>query len=56
MEGGTDPDCPACQGRIRFEQACPTCEGSGEIHRTRRRGLAVFPSREGRPRRRRGSL
>jgi len=47
MEGGAGPDCPACQGRVRFEQTCPTCEGSGEIHRTRRKGLAVFPSREG---------
>jgi hypothetical protein len=47
MEAGPDPGCPACQGRVRFEQACPTCQGSGEIHRTQRRGVAVFPSREG---------
>jgi hypothetical protein len=47
MEAGADPDCPACQGRVRFEQACPTCQGSGEIHRTRRHGVAVFPSRAG---------
>ena len=47
MEAGADPGCPACQGRVRFEQTCPTCEGSGEIHRTERHGLAVFPSREG---------
>jgi hypothetical protein len=47
MEAGAEPDCPACQGRVRFEQTCPTCEGSGEIHRTRRRGLAVFPRPEG---------
>jgi len=47
MEAGADPDCPACQGRVRFQQTCPTCEGSGEIHRTQRHGLAVFPSREG---------
>lgn len=46
-EAGTDPGCPACQGRVRFEQTCPACLGSGEIHRTRRRGVAVFPSREG---------
>lgn len=32
---------------MRFEQTCPACLGSGEIHRTRRRGVAVFPSREG---------
>jgi hypothetical protein len=47
MEAGTEPDCPACQGRVRFEQTCPACQGSGEIHRTRRRGIAVFPKREG---------
>jgi len=47
MEAGPDSGCPACQGRVRFEQACPACEGSGEIHRNRRHGLAVFPSREG---------
>jgi RecJ-like exonuclease len=47
METGADPECPACQGRVRFEQTCPPCEGSGEIHRTQRRGVAVFPSREG---------
>jgi hypothetical protein len=47
MEAGADPGCPACRGRVRFEQTCPTCQGSGEIHRTQRRGIAVFPSREG---------
>jgi hypothetical protein len=47
MEAGADPDCPACQGRVRFEQTCPACDGTGEIHRTRRHGVAVFPSREG---------
>jgi hypothetical protein len=47
MEAGADPDCLACQGRVRFKQTCPTCEGNGEIRRTRRHGLAVFPSREG---------
>lgn len=47
LEAGSDPDCPACQGRVRFEQTCPTCQGSGEIHRTKRHGVAVFPRREG---------
>ena len=47
LEAGSDPDCPACQGRVRFEQTCPTCLGSGEIHRTKRHGVAVFPRREG---------
>jgi hypothetical protein len=47
MEAGADSDCPVCQGRVRFEQTCPTCQGSGEIHHTERRGVAVFPRREG---------
>jgi len=47
LEAGSEPDCPACQGRVRFEQTCPTCQGSGEIHRTQRQGIAVFPTREG---------
>lgn len=47
LEAGPAPDCPACQGRLRFEQTCPTCQGDGEIHRTQRRGIAVFPRREG---------
>jgi hypothetical protein len=47
MEAGSEPDCPACQGRVRFDQTCPTCEGSGEIDRTERKGIAVFPKREG---------
>lgn len=47
MEAGADPGCPACQGRVRFEQTCPACVGSGEIHDTKRAGVAVFPRREG---------
>jgi len=47
IEAGTDPDCLACQGRVHFEQVCPTCQGSGEIRRTQRQGIAVFPAREG---------
>jgi RecJ-like exonuclease len=47
MEAGADPDCPACRGRVRFKQTCPTCQGSGEIRQTQRRGVAVFPAREG---------
>jgi RecJ-like exonuclease len=47
MEAGADPGCPACRGRVRFEATCPACEGTGEIHRARRHGVAVFPSREG---------
>lgn len=44
---GAEPDCPACAGRIRFQGVCPTCEGDGTIDRTRRRGIAVFPSKAG---------
>lgn len=47
LERGGDANCPACQGRVEFEETCPTCEGTGEIDRTRRRGVAVFPSLEG---------
>ncbi|HKH65093.1 MAG TPA: hypothetical protein VKA35_06485 [Solirubrobacterales bacterium] len=47
LEAGSDPKCPACSGRVRFDQTCPACQGSGEIQRTRRRGVAVFPAREG---------
>lgn len=46
-ERGADAECPACQGRVRFVGTCPACLGEGEISHTRRRGIAVFPSREG---------
>lgn len=41
---GPDRECPACQGRVRFEDRCPTCEGDGIIDRTRRHGVSVFPT------------
>jgi hypothetical protein len=40
-------ECPACGGRVRFEDVCPACEGSGVIDRTVRSGVSVFPSLEG---------
>jgi hypothetical protein len=40
-------DCPACQGRVRYTDRCPTCEGAGAITRTRRRGVSAFPTIEG---------
>jgi hypothetical protein len=43
VSDGVDPECPACDGRMRWVAACPTCEGSGEITRTTRRGVSVFP-------------
>lgn len=46
-EVGADRDCPACQGRVRFRETCPACLGDGEIDHTVRRGVAVFPTREG---------
>jgi hypothetical protein len=47
LEDGVELFCPACQGRVRFTSTCPACEGGGEITRTRRRGIAVFPARSG---------
>ena len=47
LEAGSDPDCAMCQGRVRFSQTCPTCQGTGVIEETERRGIAVFPRREG---------
>ncbi len=47
LEEGADEDCPACEGRVHFQAPCPACEGSGVIDRTRRRGIAVFPTRAG---------
>jgi len=47
MEAGARPDCPACQGRVRFPETCPACLGDGQIDHTTRHGIAAFPSREG---------
>ncbi len=41
------PECPACAGRTQFVDVCPTCEGDGQIDRTRRDGVSVFPSTDG---------
>jgi hypothetical protein len=32
---------------VEFEDLCPACEGSGEISRTKRGGVSVFPTEEG---------
>ena len=45
--GGSDPDCPACHGEIRYTDECPACEGSGEIDDSRRDGVSVFPDEDG---------
>jgi RecJ-like exonuclease len=47
LERQATPECPACHGRIEFTDVCPACEGDGEITRTRRDGVSVFPSEEG---------
>ena len=47
IESGSVADCPACQGRVRYRETCPACLGDGQIDRTRRRGVAAFPTREG---------
>lgn len=47
IERGALADCPACGGRIEFVGVCPSCEGDGQIDRTKREGVSVFPSIEG---------
>jgi hypothetical protein len=47
LETGARAECPACEGRVRFEATCPACLGDGTIDRTRRHGVAVFPTLEG---------
>jgi hypothetical protein len=47
IEGGANPDCPACGGKVRWIDVCPACEGSGEIDRVERRGVSVFPTLPG---------
>ena len=44
---GTDPNCPSCKGELRFMDACPACEGSGEIDDSSREGISVFPDEDG---------
>ena len=47
LERGAAAGCPACAGRVEFVDVCPSCEGDGQIDRTRRDGVSVFPSIEG---------
>src|SRR3954468_5450705 len=47
IEGVPSDSCPACDGQVEFEALCPACEGSGEISRTRRAGVSVFPTAAG---------
>ena len=47
IEQGSDLECPACQGRVEFQDRCPACGGTGEITDTKRNGVSVFPSLAG---------
>ncbi len=42
-----DPQCPSCQGRVRYRAQCPACEGNGEIDDSSRDGISVFPEEDG---------
>jgi DnaJ-class molecular chaperone len=42
-----DSACPACHGRVTYEDECPACEGSGEIDDSSRDGVSVFPDEDG---------
>jgi hypothetical protein len=44
--GGPDLACPVCGGRVRFEEECPACRGSGEVDHASRAGVSVFPDEE----------
>ena len=47
LSAGRDPECPACDGRVRWKAACPVCRGTGEIDARVRHGISVFPRVEG---------
>jgi len=40
LEAGALPDCPACQGRVRFREICPACLGDAHTG-----ALLVHPER-----------
>jgi hypothetical protein len=44
---GADSSCPVCAGKVRWEDECPVCRGSGEIDGSPRHGVSVFPTAEG---------
>jgi hypothetical protein len=43
---GTNPSCPGCHGRVRWEGECPVCRGDGRVDGKPRRGLSAFPTAE----------
>lgn len=48
LAAGALHTCACCRGRISFVDRCPTCEGTGEVTRTTRDGVSVFPTLKGR--------
>jgi hypothetical protein len=47
IEEAPSTSCPACSDKVHYEDVCPTCEGTGEITRTVRKGVSVFPTLAG---------
>lgn len=43
---GTDASCPACHGRVRWEDKCPVCRGTGKTDAKPRQGVSAFPKAE----------
>src|SRR5437868_376273 len=41
-----DRSCPACGGKVGWEDVCPVCRGSGKVDGEPRHGVSVFPRRE----------
>jgi hypothetical protein len=41
------PECPACAGRVRWQDVCPVCRGSGVVDGAPRHGISTFPRLEG---------
>jgi hypothetical protein len=49
LESGARAECPACGGKVEFEDVCPTCRGDGVVddEDVNRVGVSVFPAEEG---------
>ena len=47
MLAGERPDCPVCEGKVRWRDTCPVCRGSGQTDGAPRHGVSVFPTLEG---------
>jgi hypothetical protein len=44
---GAEESCPGCAGRVRWEDECPVCRGSGLVDGKPRHGVSTFPRVEG---------